>query len=301
MTTAPAAASALERFTAAVDAFDRRLRAIDDRALEAFWAWEAYDEEGVRFGILRTAEEIGDAAIELAAHRSAAGAGGSRTRAQRILGRYLVAWRELWSVADRADDVVDVEPQEGEWPLRTILDHLIEAELGFLATIRNGLEQRRAGVAEPKRIASDEAWLALAEVEEDPWHAALAGPLVEIRVFHRTVRDRIIERLGGTPDDELDWTSPFWDGQHTNRFRLGRFESHLRQHTIQVEKAVQATKGAPREVERLLRLVARATGDVEAAAIGADPEVVGGVVAPLTEPLVARADELAAAVATIHD
>ena len=299
MTGAFATTTALEGFTAAIDAFDRRLRAIDDRALEAFWAWEAYDEEGVRFGILRTAEEVGDAAIEVAARRG--GGGAPRTRAQRILGRYLVAWRELWSVADRADDVVDVEPQEGEWPLRTILDHLIEAELGFLATIQNGLEQRRAGVAEPKRIASDEAWIAVAEVDEDAWHAGLAGSLDEIRAFHRTVRDRIVERLGGLTDQELEWTSPFWDGEHANRFRLGRFESHLRQNTSQVEKAVQATKGAPREVERLLRLVARATGDVEAAAVGADPELVGGVVAPLVDPLEARADELATAVEAIHD
>jgi hypothetical protein len=289
----------MDGFTGAVDEFDRRLRAIDDRALEAFWAWEAYDEEGVRFGILRTAEEIGDAAVELAARRAADGR--PPTRAQRIIGRYLVAWRELWSVADRADAVVDVAPADGEWPLRTILDHLIEADLGFIATIRNGVDQRRSGVAEPRRIASDEAWLALAEVEEEPWHAALAGDLVEIRAFHRTVRDRIVERLGGLTDEELAWTSPVWDGERPNRFRLGRFESHLRQHTIQAEKAVQATQGAPREVERLLRLVARATGDVEAAALGAAPELVAEVVAALADPLAARTQELAAAVRAIHD
>jgi hypothetical protein len=299
VTGAPPTASALDGFTAAIDDFDRRLRAIDDRALEAFWAWEAYDEEGVRFGILRTAEEVADAAVELAARRAAGGAGPSR--AERILGRYLVAWRELWSVADRADDVVDVAPQEGEWPLRTILDHLIEAELGFLVTIRNGLDQRRAGVAEPRRVGSDEAWIALAEVDEEPWHAALAGSLDEIRDFHRATRDRIVARLAGLTDEELGWTSPFWDGQHPNRFRLGRFESHLRQHTIQVEKAVQATKGPPREVERLLRLVARATGDVEAAAIGAAPELVAGVVADLIPPLRTRAGELSVAVEALHE
>jgi hypothetical protein len=288
---------------------DRRVRPVRDRPQlapgdeipphEAFGAWEAYVEEGVRFGIRRSAEEVADAAVELAARRAAAGA--APRRAERVLGRYLVAWRELWSVADRADDVVDVAPQEGEWPLRTILDHLIEAELGFLVTIRNGLDQRRAGVAEPRRVGSDEAWLLLAEVEEEPWHAALAGSLDEIRDFHRATRDRIVARLAGLTDEELAWTSPFWDGQHPNRFRLGRFESHLRQHTIQVEKAVQATKGPPREVERLLRLVARATGDVEAAAIGAAPELVAGVVADLIPPLRTRAGELSVAVEAIHE
>ncbi len=295
MTDVAAVPSALAGFCAAVDDFDRRLRVIDDRSLEAYWAWEAYDEEGVRFGILRTAEQVGDVAVEIAAARAEAGA--TLTRVRRILGRYLVAWRELWSVADRADAVLDTVPQEGEWPLRTILDHLIEADLGFLVTIRNGLDQHRSGVAAPRRVGSDEAWLAAAEIEDAAWRAAMDGNLADIRAFHRSGRDRTLARLGGMTDPELELESPFWDGERTNRFRLGRIESHLRQHTIQAEKAVQATIGPPREVERLLRLLARATGDVEAAAIGADPKLLGPVLDPLAAEIAARADELVAATA----
>jgi hypothetical protein len=284
--------STLESFVTAVESFDRRLRSIDDRSLEAFWAWEAYDEEGVRFGILRTTEEVADAAVEIAARRADAGA--SPSRPERILGRYLVAWRELWSVADRADPAIDTPPLEGEWPLRTILDHLVEAELGFLVTIRNGLDHLRAGTP-PRLPGSDEQWLALAEVDEDEWRAAFVGSLDDIRAFHRASRDRIVARFAGLTEAELAATSPFWDGERPNRFRLGRFESHLRQHTIQAEKAVQATIGAPREVERLLRLLARATGDVEAAAIGAGPELVEPALGSLTAEIEARADELEAA------
>ena len=291
-----AAGSEIESFVTAVESFDRRLRAIDDRSLEAFWAWEAYDEEGVRFGLLRTTEQIADAAVEIAARRVEEGS--APGRAGRILGRYLIAWRELWSTADRADSVLDTAPQEGEWPLRAILDHLVEADLGFLVTIRNGVVQRRAGVAEPKRVGSDEAWLKLAEVEDEPWRAAFAGSLDDMRAFHRAARDRIVGRLAGLTDDELAATSPFWDGEHPNRFRLGRFESHLRQHTIQAEKAVQATIGPPREIERLLRLLARATGDVEAAAIGADPAILEPILVPLIALIDACADELVAATVT---
>jgi uncharacterized damage-inducible protein DinB len=285
---------ALESFATAIESFDRRLRAIDDNALDLFWAWESYDEEGVRFGILRTTEQVADAAIEIGARRAEAGAG--RSRAERILGRYLVSWRELWSVADRADTVVDIAPAEGEWSLRAILDHLVEADFGFLVTIRNGLEQVRAGVVAPRRVGSDEAWLALADVEEGPWRAAMEGPLDDIREFHRASRDRIVDRLAGVTDAELEQTSPFWDGERSNRFRLGRFESHLRQHTIQAEKAVQATMGAPREVERLLRLLARATGDVEAAAIRADAGLLEPILAPLAAEVDDRADQLVAAI-----
>jgi len=297
MSAGPLISSTLETFLVAVESFDRRRRAIDDRSLEAFWAWEAYDEEGVRFGILRTTEEVADAAVEIAARRANPGAG--PTRAERILGRYLVAWRELWSVADRADPALDTAPQEGEWSLRQILDHLVEAEFGFLVTIRNGLDQHRAGVAEPTRVRSDEQWLALAEVDETAWRAALAGSLDDIRSFHRSARDRIVARFAAMTDEEMVTASPFWDGQRANRFRLGRFESHLRQHTIQAEKAVQATIGAPREVERLLRLLARATGDVEAAAIAADPAIVDPVLAPLIGEIARRAGELVAATATV--
>jgi len=288
--------TALETFAAAVEGFDRSLRAIDDRALDLFWAWETYDEEGVRFGILRTTEQAGDAAVEVAARRAEAGAGPSR--AQRILGRYLVAWRELWSVADRADTALDTPPMDGEWALRTILDHLVDADLGFLATIRNGLEQHRAGVREPARISSDEAWTALAEVDEVSRRAAFEGSLDDIRTFHRAVRDRIARRLGPMVDEELAAASAFWDGVRPNRFRLGRFESHLRQHTIQAEKAIQATVGPPREVERLLRLLARATGDVEAAGVGADPALLAEILDPLRDETAERGQQLAAAIAS---
>jgi uncharacterized damage-inducible protein DinB len=288
--------ASLEAFVAAVEEFDRRLRAIDDRALDLFWAWETYDEEGVRFGILRTTEQVADAAVEAAARRAEAGAGPSR--AQRIIGRYHVAWRELWSVADRADSALDTPPQEGEWALRTILDHLVDADLGFLATIRNGLDQYRAGIAEPGRVPSDEAWMALAEVDEPSRRAAFEGSLDDIRAFHRTVRDRIAGRFGWMVDDELAAASAFWDGSRPNRFRLGRFESHLRQHTIQAEKAIQVTVGPPREVERLLRLLARATGDVEAAAVGADPALLAGILDPLRGEIVERGEQLAAAIAS---
>ena len=51
-------------FAAVVEDLDRRLRAIDDSKLDLFWAWETYDEEGVRFGIRRTTEQGGGRGVQ---------------------------------------------------------------------------------------------------------------------------------------------------------------------------------------------------------------------------------------------
>ncbi len=53
------------------------------------------------------------------------------------------------------------------------------------------------------------------------------------------------------------------------RFRLHRFESHLRQHTIQIDKTLAAIGRAPTEVQRLNRLIYTALADAESQLIGA--------------------------------
>jgi hypothetical protein len=53
------------------------------------------------------------------------------------------------------------------------------------------------------------------------------------------------------------------------RFRLHRFESHMRQHTIQIDKTLMLLGQPPTEVKRLLRLTYAAWADAENALIGA--------------------------------
>lgn len=52
-------------------------------------------------------------------------------------------------------------------------------------------------------------------------------------------------------------------------FRLHRFDSHLRQHTVQVEKTLDMLNLQPNEARRLLRLIYTALAEVEGTAIGA--------------------------------
>ena len=55
----------------------------------------------------------------------------------------------------------------------------------------------------------------------------------------------------------------------TVQFRLHRFDSHLRQHTVQVEKALDALGGPPSEARRLLRLIYAALAEAEGALLNA--------------------------------
>ena len=271
---------------AAVDLFDRSLRRISDSDLDLPWAWRQYDEEGIRFAFFRTLEELTDLAADVAVRREEARR--PLGLATRLVGRYHVAWRELWSIVDGAGEaLLDAVPAEGEWPLRTVLEHLVGADLGFLVVQRNAVERRAAGL-EPERAG--DAWERLAGITEADFERIFTGSLAEILAEHRRVHDGVLE-LAKLTDEELASESAFWDGVMPNRFRLGRYESHLRQHTIQAEKTIAAVAGPPSEVDRLLLLIRRAQGEAEAAALGAD-DLLEASRAPVAAAIAARAGEL---------
>jgi DinB family protein len=272
---------------AAVDLFDRSLRRIFDSDLDRPWAWNQYDEEGIRFAFFRTLEELTDLAADVAVRREEAGR--PIGRAARLVGRYHVAWRELWSIVDGAgESLLDAVPAEGEWPLRTVLEHLVGADLGFLVVQRNAAERRAAGL-EPARAG--DAWERLAGIREADFERIFTGSLDGILGEHTRVHDSVLE-LARLTDDELASESAFWDGVMPNRFRLGRYESHLRQHTIQAEKTIAAVAGPPSEVDRLLLLIRRAQAEGEAAALGAD-DILEASGATVATAIAERAGELA--------
>ena len=51
-------------------------------------------------------------------------------------------------------------------------------------------------------------------------------------------------------------------------FRLGRWSSHIREHTVQVEKTLVMIGHAPTEVDRLIRLILAEWGRAEAVVYG---------------------------------
>jgi hypothetical protein len=77
------------------------------------------------------------------------------------------------------------------------------------------------------------------------------------------------------------------------RFRLHRLDSHLRQHTIQVEK-IQAALGTPtNEARRLLRLIYNALAELQGALLGA-PQTGIDAQHALAQTITERTGEIAA-------
>lgn len=226
-----------------------------DSDLDRKYVWEEYDDDGLRFALLTAHHQLRETAATVAAARL--GAGKPFTEAQRILAQVHEAYRDLTgALAGTSDAEIDAPPPNEQWPLRAVLKHMLEAEKGFLAAIELALDNVRSG----KRSEPDEAaWTAKRQAPEDPTgsRADALGALFRSHVA-------ILGSLDGVTDAELDTPSWFWEDKgYSVRFRMHRFEEHMRQHTIQVDKTLVALGHPPTEAERLVRNIHTALAGLE--------------------------------------
>ncbi len=241
---------------------------LDEPALELPWAWGAYKEEGLRFAFFRTYEDLREAAVLTAAARRAMGR--PLSSAQQILGQYHEAFRDLEASLLRLPDGLDeTEPAPDEWSVRRVLAHMLSGDLGFLVAVTYGLERFRGGNGRPAAIP-EEAWDRILGLDEAGYRELVTRPLPELWPAFQATHERVLSDLADISDGELQAPSMFWEGYELSlRFRLHRFDSHLRQHTIQLDKTLNALGAPSTEVHRLLRLIYAALAEAEAAAIGA--------------------------------
>ncbi len=246
--------------TEAVEELVRATVWLSDEDMGRPWAWGEYKDEGLRFALLMTHHELRDLAVRLAARRER-----PPTQAERILAQYHQAYRDLTGLlaAVRGEDL-DRAPAEGEWPLRETLKHMLGAEYGFLTVSRLGLERSRAGkTGEP----ADDEWNAFrapyAEARAGTQEALVAAAVEQARDAFAEIHMRVLRELADIGDAEIEAPAWFWDGAMPLRFRLHRFEEHLRQHTIQLDKTMVAIGRAPTEAQRLVRTIYNALADVE--------------------------------------
>lgn len=253
--------------TQAVENFIRLTHDLSDTDLERPWAWGDYDSEGVRFAFFRVYEELRALAAVTMTKRLAHEQ--TPTTAHRLLAQYHAAYHDLQATLSGVSaDVAEQPPAENEWPVKKVLAHIVGGDVGFFIAVQYAIGRHRTGDGRPA-IIPDEAWMPIIGMEESAFDAVLAGPLDGIQAFHRTWHNRILHDLADIAEAELELPSMYWESQPMSlRFRLGRFDAHMRQHTIQIDKTLEAIGQRPTEAKHLLRLVYGALAEAEGATLG---------------------------------
>jgi hypothetical protein len=241
--------------TQAVEALVRATVALPDTDMDRTWVWREYDEEGLRFALLMAQHELRDLAVRLAAMRPA-----PPGQAQRILGQYHHAYRDLTGgLAGVRDEDLDRVPKEGEWPLREVILHMLGAEYGFLGTVQYARDPGRP----PDEDEAGDRWPTWRKDHGYAAPDALPGGITDVRNSMFEIHRRVLRELGDITDEDLEKPAGFWDGLKPIRFRLHRFEAHMIQHTIQVDKTLEWLGRGPTEARRLVRVLYRDLAAVE--------------------------------------
>ena len=199
--------------------------------------------------------ELRDLAVRLAALRRVA-----PNQAQRILGQYHHAYRDLaGALAGVRDEDLDRAPAPGEWPVRDVTLHMLDADHGFLAVVQYARAPDRP--SDPKE--AEERWQSWREEHGYRAPKTLEGGIAAVRNALFEIHRRILRELADLTDADLERTAQFWDGDKPVRFRLHRFEAHYVQHTIQVDKTLEAIGRGPTEARRLVRVLYRDLAPIE--------------------------------------
>ncbi len=251
----------------AVESFARAAYCLSDSDLERPWTWGDYNE-GLRFAFFQTYLELRALAVNLLAQRESLNR--PLTQAQAALGQYHRAYQDLRAaLVGVSDTEAERTPAPGEWSVRSAVAHIVESERSFFAVTRYAVERTRAadrGEDEWPLELSDEAWDEFWRSNQDVFEQIKdIAHLSELLDYYTGLHGRVMTYFADVTNAELQAPAVFWESTAMPvAFRLHRFDAHLRQHTIQIDKTLEAINGAPGEARRLLRLVFNALAETQA-------------------------------------
>ncbi len=233
------------------------LMAIPDAALERGWQWRD-DEADVRYGLYRCIEALEEGAVEV--RRVLRDTGARRTpAAERIAAATEARWDLHGLLATLDDAVLDRHPADGEWTGRETLAHIVSGQRAYgwyTAWWTHRPLDQPAPDAIPRDVV-DRSPLP----EED---SEGIGSIDEIRSRLDAILDLSAGRLAHLDDDGMAAPARWAGIPVTVGFRLGRWSSHLIEHTLQLDKTLTMLRREPTEVARLVRLIHAAYGRLEA-------------------------------------
>ena len=250
--------------THAVEGFADLMLPLSEKDLEREWIWKDHDEEGIRFAFFVTLQELWHLAVTLAGIRA------KPTPAQHILSQYHAAYVDLQAaILGLSDEDAERAPSQGEWPVQKVYAHILSTELNFTITVRYALEGHRAGHWTPQKFSDPDADR-LAGISDNEYLALIKSPLHKMAAYHWELHHVIIDEFSTITEQELDLPSAYWEEtRFPIRHRLHRYEAHFAQHTVQIDKTLDAIGQAPTESKRLLRRIFAALAETEGMMIGA--------------------------------
>jgi hypothetical protein len=222
---------------------------IPDAALLKVWLYRGIDpEDGVRYGVYRAAETIEAADAELEA--AFAGAPARAPGAIRAAPATIARWALQGRLANLDDAMLDQVPRDGEWTLRQTLAHTVGGQRGYGAFTRWWLTQP-LGPGRPERISAEADAALDRELPPEPTEGA--GTIAEICARFDAVLDEWALRFADLDAAALA-ASARWSGVPVDvDFRLGRWSSHIREHTLQIDKTLDWLGYQPSEPVRIVR------------------------------------------------
>jgi len=275
----PRLSSALLDARSAVRAAATGYLSIPDAALMKVWLFRGVDpEDGVRYGIYRGAEtiEAADAELEAALAGAPARAPGAIRSAPATIARWALHGR----LAALDEAMLDRVPRDGEWTLRETLAHTVGGQRGYGVFTRWWLQQP-LGADRPARIPDDADAALDRELPPEPTEAE--GSVADIRARLDDVLDEWALRVAELDEAALA-ASATWSGVPVDvDFRIGRWASHLREHTLQIDKTLDWLGYEPSEPVRIVRDQYAAWGRLEARIFPVAPRGTDTAVAEILE------------------
>ena len=252
---------------AAIDDAGRRLLSVPDDRLEAPWGWPGSSSQvDVRYAFFRLYELMELARGSVVATLDSNGvvpAPGARRGTAATVAR----WSLHGLLLQLGDAGLDRDPGTGEWPIRETMGHVVNTQRFYSRFTAWWLTQAPEPAAPVPDLLGD-------DVPERSVEAA--GSMDDVRAKIDALLDLSMACLGGLDEAQLAVPARWSGGEVTVGFRIGRWASHLREHTIQVEKTLVMLDRPIPEVERLIRMVFEAYGRLEETVFGLDADDVAG-------------------------
>jgi DinB superfamily len=274
------------------------LLAVPDDVLDAHWDWRHVETGDVelRYGFYRIHECLEAAITAIETGRSAGGGEPIGPAVPPLAALAAARWGLHGVLAPLADADWDADPGGGEWTIRRTLAHVIGSQRSYgwynAWFLREGVVGR--AVARP----SEDRFPPEPTEDEDA-----AGTPAEVLARLDALVDANAVASAALSDSAMG-VSARWSGVPvTIDFRLGRYGSHIREHTVQVDKTLAMLGRAPTEVERLVRLVLETYGRLEDALVGRSPAELDRRLPDgrcAAEHLTAAVDEVATTASTVR-